>query len=64
MATTTKPGSSSGRKVKFPVVCKSWDEAARILERYLKPVRYGPKGQPIYSHKEASKLVILPAEPE
>ena len=64
MSATTKVNSSSDRKVKFPVVCKTWAEADAIIRKYLKPVRFGPKGQPIYDHAEVTKLVILPVESE
>ena len=56
--------SSSRRKAKFPVVCKTWGEAAKIIRKHLKPACYGPKGQPIYDHEEVRKLVILPVETE
>lgn len=46
--------------VVFPVKCKTWKEVHDIQEKYLKPVRYGPKGQPIYNWNELAKLVIFP----
>jgi hypothetical protein len=62
MPTTAKSNAHSDRKIKFPVVCKSWDEVDTIVRKYLKPVRFGPKGQPIYDHAEVTKLVIFPQD--
>ena len=64
MSTTTKAQSSSRRKTKFPVACKTWNEVDEIVRKYLKPVRFGPKGQPIYEYAEVTKLVIFPPDRE
>ena len=35
---------------------RSWDEVAEIKAKYLKPVRIGPQGDPIYSGKDVALL--------
>jgi len=64
MSTTAKANSSSSsdRKVKFPIVCKTWEEVEELKRKYLKPVGFSPKGFPIYDHSEVTKLLILPQE--
>lgn len=48
---------------KKPVHLKTWKEARAYLDEHLTPVRFGPKGQPIYSHEDIEKLdIILPDE--
>lgn len=47
---------------KFPVACKTWQEVEEVKRQYLKPVRFGPKGQPIYDYEEVSRYVIFPKE--
>ena len=42
-----------------PVRMKTWSELSAYLAKHLKPVRRGPKGQPIYSHEEMESLNII-----
>ncbi|HLX62750.1 MAG TPA: hypothetical protein VKX17_15845 [Planctomycetota bacterium] len=50
---------SHGKRVRI----KTWRDAGAYFKKHLKPVRYGPKGQPIYSRKDIDSLnVILPEE--
>ncbi len=49
-------------QIEFPIRCKTWKEVEEIKRKYLKPVKYGPKGQPIYDHTEVMKYVIFPAD--
>ena len=57
-----RTASSSGAHRKFPVACKTWQEVEEIQRKYLKPVRFGPKGQPIYDHAEVVRYVIFPKD--
>jgi hypothetical protein len=42
---------------------KTWSELREYLSAHLKPVRRGPKGQPIYAQKDLESLnIILPDE--
>ncbi len=44
-----------------PIRLRTWDEYSAYLAEHLKPVRRGPKGQPIYDAKEVAALnIILP----
>ena len=54
--------SASGASSK-PVVLKDWDEMAAYKAKHLKPVTYGPKGQPIYDHEQVKALNIRLADP-
>ena len=38
---------------------KTDEDVKAYLEAHLKPVRYGPKGQPIYAHEDLVKLNVL-----
>ena len=42
-----------------PVRLKTDEEVKAYLAQHLKPVRYGPKGQPIYAHEDLAKLNVL-----
>ncbi len=51
-------------KEKLPIRCKTWREVEELREKFgIKPVRYGPKGQPIWDLAEVEKYIILPTEP-
>jgi hypothetical protein len=41
-----------------PLLLKTEEEVAAYLAAHLKPVRRGPKGQPIYSQKDIEKLNV------
>lgn len=60
MATMTKKPARTARAKGPdngpPVLLKTPAEVREYLAKHLKPVRYGPKGQPIYSHEERMKL--------
>jgi hypothetical protein len=66
MPTLTKNPKASHRKPANatdgpPVRLKSWSELEEDLAKHLKPVRRGPKGQPIYAQKDLEALnIILP----
>ncbi len=45
-----------------PIRLRTWDEYSAYLAKHLKPVRRGPKGQPIYDAKEVSALNIIPPD--
>jgi len=46
-----------------PIVFITWDEAMAYFAVHLKPVAFGPKGQPIYSRKDMDALnVRLPID--
>ena len=46
-----------------PLHLKTWREAGEYFKKHLTPVRFGPKGQPIYSGADIDALnVILPEE--
>ena len=42
-----------------PVRLKTDEEVRAYLAAHLKPVRYGPKGQPIYAHADLANLNVL-----
>jgi hypothetical protein len=43
----------------------TWDEFDTYLKKHLKPIKFGPKGQPIYSYDDMLKLdIIWPDEKE
>ena len=56
----TIPSALPDAQVQFPVACKTWAEVDEIKRKYLKPIRFGPKGQPIYDHDEVARHVIFP----
>jgi hypothetical protein len=62
MPAKTRTAKRASEPRKFPIACKTWQEAEEIKRRYLKPVRFGPKGQPIYDHDEVARYVVFPAE--
>lgn len=45
---------------KFPIHCKTWAEVEEVKKKYLKPVAFGPKGQPIYDLEETAKYTVFP----
>ncbi len=64
MSTTIeKPGSATAKTDKTvaapPVRLKTWSELREYLAKHLKPVRRGPKGQPIYAQKDLESLNII-----
>src|SRR5580700_4765301 len=58
----SKPRSVSNSRVRFPIRCKTWAQVTELKRKYLKPVEFGPKGQPIYDHEAVMKLLILPKD--
>jgi uncharacterized OB-fold protein len=42
-----------------PVRLKTREEVSTYLAKHLKPVRFGPKGQPIYALKDIENLNVL-----
>ena len=42
-----------------PVRLKTGAEVREYLAAHLKPVRRGPKGQPIYAQKDIEKLNVI-----
>ncbi len=43
---------------KPPVELKTREEVRTYLAAHLTPVRFGPKGQPIYAHEDIVKLNV------
>jgi hypothetical protein len=41
------------------VKLKTWDEFSAYLKEHLKPIRFGPKGQPIYNYDDVIALDII-----
>jgi len=64
MPTISPAPQRRGKSQKFPIVCKTWKEVEAAKKKYLKPVRFGPKNQPIYDHDEVAKLIVAPTERE
>ncbi|HEY3322772.1 MAG TPA: hypothetical protein VGP72_20120 [Planctomycetota bacterium] len=62
MPTKTSAARRSPKHRRFPVRCKTWAQVEEIQRQYLKPVRYGPKGQPIYDFEEVARYVIFPQD--
>jgi hypothetical protein len=73
--TTQKPGvgetkrstgtRKAARRSKDGPRLKNWDEVEEYMAKHLKPVGFGPKGQPIYDYAEAAKLNIhYPDDPD
>ncbi len=53
--------ASKSKSGEGPVHLKTWDEVDAYYKKHLKPIRLGPKGQPIYRHEDVMALnVILP----
>ena len=45
------------------IVFKTWHEANQFFQKHLKPMAYGPKGQPIFSRADMDALnVELPSD--
>lgn len=42
-----------------PLLLKTGQEVREYLAAHLTPVRYGPKGQPIYAHEDLAKLNVI-----
>ena len=62
-ASQVKRAPTTTPRDKKPVRLKTWREAGAYFKKHLIPVRYGPKGQPIYSGADIDALnVILPEE--
>ena len=51
---------TSNDSFRLPIRCKTWKEVERVKKRYLKPVGFGPMGQPIYDYDEVLKYVVFP----
>jgi len=66
MATALQHSKESTRKAPLKAErlrLKTWSEAQAYFKEHLTPVRYGPKGQPLYDLKEIEALnVELPEE--
>ena len=69
MPTMTKKSIPSRRKpqappakavhVEPPLLLRTGKEVREYLAAHLTPVRYGPKGQPIYAQKDIEKLNVI-----
>ena len=42
-----------------PLRLKTTEEVRVYLANHLTPVSFGPKGQPIYAHKDLAKLNVI-----
>lgn len=42
-----------------PLRLKNSEEMRAYLASHLTPVRYGPKGQPIYAHRDLATLNVI-----
>jgi len=62
MPTKTQAAKQAPDSKHFPIACKTWAEVEEIKKQYLKPVRFGPKGQPIYDHDEVARYIIFPKD--
>jgi hypothetical protein len=51
------------KKADQPIVLKDWNAVSAYLAKKLKPVSWGPKGQPIYDDEEVKALNIQLADP-
>ena len=60
--TLRKPASNRGNN-RLAVVLRTHEQVAAYKAKHLKPVRFGPKGQPIYDHEEVKALRIKLADP-
>ena len=63
-AMTKRPNSSRRKPAKAagdgpPVRLHTSAEVRAYLAAHLTPVRYGPKGQPIYAQKDIEKLNVV-----
>ena len=47
-----------------PLRLKNTEEVREFLAKHLTPVRWGPKGQPIYAHKDLAALNVIFPEDE
>lgn len=55
--------TSGNQKMKnSPVRCTSWEQYSQLVQKYCKPVRYGPRGRPIYDYAKVLKVCIPPRE--
>ena len=54
----TKPGADAHATPCPPLTLNTDEEVSAYLAAHLTPVRYGPKGQPIYAHEDIVKLNV------
>ena len=57
-----KPNPSKARtkkQISPPLRLKTTEEVRVYLASHLTPVSFGPKGQPIYAHKDLAKLNVI-----
>ncbi len=60
---TTVSAPPSGAPKEKPICLKTRREAREYLAKHLKPVGFGPKGQPLYAKKDIDSLnIILPED--
>ena len=54
----TKPGPDANVTTCPPLALNTDEEVSAYLAAHLTPIRYGPKGQPIYAHEDIAKLNV------
>ena len=54
-----KPRAAKASAKAPPVLLHTDEEIDAYLAAHLTPVRYGPKGQPIYAYEDHAKLNII-----
>ncbi len=59
LATTESAELPKEKAANGPVYLRTREEVRTYLAAHLKPVRFGPKGQPIYSHEDIEKLNVI-----
>jgi hypothetical protein len=57
--TPAKPRAAKTAGKGPPLNLKTDEDVKAYLSAHLTPVRYGPKGQPIYAHEDLAKLNVL-----
>jgi len=62
MPLKVKTAQRARQSRRFPIRCKTWQQVEEIKRKYLKPKRYGPKGQPIYDLDEVTRYVVFPSD--
>lgn len=57
---TTRAEQSATDKIveKHPSELRTREQVRAYLAAHLTPVRFGPKGQPIYAHEDIEKLNV------
>ena len=62
MSTTikdTRHSTAQTKQQEEPLRLKTHEEVEEYLARHLRPVRFGPKGQPIYALKDMEALNVI-----